>query len=223
MPDFKPLFGKILWDASGAEIEAESLRRIDSECPTRPFSGAEWIVARRVIHASADFSLLSNLRFIGSPIRAIRSALSSGAAIFCDSNMIKAGLSVERLRKLNAGYSKDSILCHMADADVSAEAARLKISRALLSVRKAKSKLNGAVVLIGNAPLALAEIVRLHVEEGIKPAVVIGMPVGFVNVVESKELLFAAEIPCISIEGRRGGSPLAVAALHGAIEDLETE
>jgi precorrin isomerase len=95
-----------------------------------------------------------------------------------------------------------------------------KLSRALLAVRKAKDFLSGAVALVGNAPLALAEIVRLREKEGIKPAAVIGMPVGFVNVVESKDLLFASDIPYISIEGRRGGSPLAVAALHGAIEGL---
>jgi len=214
----KTLFEKVLWNASGPEIEAESLRRIEAESPSRPFSGREWAVARRVVHASADFSLLESLRFRGSPVEAIWAALREGAPLFCDSNMIKAGLSVERLRKLNKSYSKDSILCSIADQDVAEEAAREKLSRALLSVRKRKASLEGAVALIGNAPLALAEIVRLHVEEGLRPAAVIGMPVGFVNVVESKELLFATEIPYISIEGRRGGSPLAVAALHGAIE-----
>ncbi len=223
MPFDKTLLDKILWDASGPEIEAESLRRIEEETPSRPFAGEEWTVARRVVHASADFSLLETLRFSGSPVDAIRAALSKGAPVFCDSNMIKAGLSVERLRKLNKGYSKDSILCSIADHDVAAEAAASHVSRALLSVRKRKASLEGAVVLIGNAPLALAEIVRLHVEEGLSPAAIIGMPVGFVNVVESKELLFATRIPYISIEGRRGGSPLAVAALHGAIERMGAE
>lgn len=219
MSEMAALLSKISWSASGAEIEAESLRRIEAEAPCKPFSGAEWTVARRLVHASADFSLLDLLRFDGDPVDAIRKALSLGAPIFSDSNMIKAGLSVERLRKLNKSYSKDSLLCHIADPDVAAEASTRKLSRALLSVRKAKGHLHGSVALVGNAPLALAEIVRLSETEGIKPAVVIGMPVGFVNVVESKALLFASGIPYISIEGRRGGSPLAVAALHGAIED----
>ena len=218
MPDWETLFSKISWTASGSEIEAESMRRIEAETGSSPFSGAEWRVARRIVHASADFSLLGSLRFKDSPVDRIRAALSAGAPIFCDSNMIKAGVSIEKLKRFNSAYCRDFLLCLISDSAVAEQAAREKLSRALLAVRKAKASLHGAIVLVGNAPLALAEVVRLRETEGIKPAAVIGMPVGFVNVVESKELLFASDIPYVSIEGRRGGSPLAVAALHGALE-----
>lgn len=219
MKDFDiALFEKISWDMPGADIEKESFRRIEEEAERGNFSTEEWRVARRLIHASADFSITENLVFNGDPVAICLNALREGAAIYSDSNMIKSGVSVPKLKKFNPVYERESIQCYIADADVAEKAKEKNISRALASVEKAGKILNGAIVLIGNAPLALAGIIKLTVEKGIRPAVIIGMPVGFVNVVESKELLMAADIPYITITGRRGGSPWAVATLHGAME-----
>ena len=103
--------------------------------------------------------------------------------------------------------------------DVAEDAEKHRTTRALASLKKAETILDGAIVLIGNAPLALAGIAKLCFEKNIRPAVIIGMPVGFVNVVESKALLSKTDIPHITIEGRRGGSTLAVAALHAILEN----
>jgi len=215
----RTLFDKVLWNMPGDEIERESFRRIEAEYKGPAFPPDEWRVVRRLIHTTADFGIAGLVKFGGDPFAACRAALSAGAPIYCDSNMIRSGISVDKLRRFNPSYSREKLVCHIADPDV-AEIARAEgISRALASVRKARSLLGGSIVLVGNAPLALAGIVRLAVEEGIRPAVVIGMPVGFVNVVESKALLCASDLPYVTVSGRRGGSTLAVAALHAMMEE----
>jgi precorrin isomerase len=213
------LFDKVLWDMPGLEIEQESFRRIEAEMGETALTGHELKVARRLIHTTADFSIADNLRFSHNPVTATRNALSNGAPIYSDSNMIKSGISVAKLKKFNPNYTRDSIHCYIADPDVAELAKKNNQSRALSGLQKAKAILPGSIVLTGNAPLALAGIVRLYIEEGIKPAIIIGMPVGFVNVLESKELLAATDIPFVMLEGRRGGSPLAVATLHAMMED----
>ncbi len=210
----------IRWGMTAAEIEAESFRIIEKEFPDRPFKGPEWNVARRLIHTTADFSICEKLVFRNNPIKAGLEAVSGGAAIYCDSNMIKSGISVAKLKAFNPDYSKNSIHCYIADSDVAEMAEKDGTTRALASLKKAEKILDGAIAMIGNAPLALAGIAKLHFEKGIMPALVIGMPVGFVNVVESKILLSKTEIPYIMIEGRRGGSTLAVATLHAILENI---
>jgi precorrin isomerase len=217
--DKKIEFDQILWDHSGPGIEQESFKRIDDEIGTHNFSEEEWHVARRLIHTTADFSIVDTLQFRNNPIVAILTAIRSGALIYSDSNMIKSGISVAKLQKFNPNYTRDSIHCYIADEDVAELAKKRHITRALASIEKADTRLEGAIVLIGNAPLALARLIKLYVDKGIRPAAIIGMPVGFVNVVESKELLAQTDIPHIVIEGRRGGSPLSVATLHGAMEN----
>lgn len=211
----------IKWNMDAAQIEAESFRIIEMEILNRPFKGSEWNVARRLIHTTADFSICDNLVFRNSPIDAGLKALAAGAGIYCDSNMIRSGISVQRLKMANPSYCKDSIHCYIADSDVAEMAKKAGTTRALASLNKAGKILDGAIVLIGNAPLALAGIVKLHLEKKITPALIIGMPVGFVNVVESKVLLSKTDIPHIMIEGRRGGSTLAVATLHAILENIE--
>ena len=131
---------------------------------------------------------------------------------------VRAGLSIERLKRLNPGYGPESLHCHISDQDVIDRAKLEGHTRALCSAEKARPMLDGAIVLIGNAPLALARIARYALEEGVRPALVVGMPVGFVNVVESKELLAQCDVPQIVLEGRRGGSALAVTTLHAVME-----
>ncbi len=214
------LFDKILWDMPGLDIEKESFRRIEAELGKTNLTGDELRVARRLIHTTADFSIVDNLRFSKNPTEVTQTALKNGATIYSDSNMIKSGISVPKLQKFNPDYTRDSIHCYIADPDVAELAKKNRQSRALSGLKKAESILDGAIVLTGNAPLALAGIVRLYVEKGIKPAIIIGMPVGFVNVLESKELLAATDIPYVMLAGRRGGSPLAVAALHAMMEEF---
>ncbi len=214
----------VRWHLNAAEIEAESFRIIEQECTLHESMPLEqWRVARRLIHTTADMSIVQHLRFQHDAIASAKEALLRKAPIFCDSNMIKAGLSLARLQVVNPTYTKDDLYCHIADPDVCAEAKRLGTTRALCSAEKARPILHGAIVLIGNAPLALARITRYILEENIRPALVIGMPVGFVNVIESKELLSTCPVPHILLEGRRGGSALAVTTLHAIMEYFTDE
>ncbi|MBI4667158.1 MAG: precorrin-8X methylmutase [Nitrospinae bacterium] len=207
------------------EIEAMSFAAIDREAPSHNFPPDEWLIARRMIHTTANFTLAGALRFSKDAICSAVKALRAGAAIYSDSNMIKSGVSVARLQSVNANYTKEKIVCHVADADVAAESKNTGLPRSLFAARKAKDILNGGVALFGNAPVALMELNRLILEEGVRPALVVAMPVGFVHVVESKEELMSLGVPYIALEGRLGGSPLAVSVIHSlcalAVADKE--
>lgn len=199
---------------TGAAIEAASLKIIDLEAPKHTLSACEWAIARRMIHASADFSITSNISFHCGAVRAGISALQKGAFIYTDANMARSGISLERLRSVNSLYSDNSILCYIADHEVAEKSTQTGLPRSLFALHKAKSQLDGSIVAIGNAPIALLELNRLIIEEGIRPALVIGFPVGFVHVTESKKELLNLAVPAIVLRGRRGGSPLTVAAIH---------
>lgn len=199
---------------SGEEIETESLRIIDEEAPAHNFTGGQWHVVRRMIHTTADFSLMGVTRFSPDAVQAGIEALRRGKPLYVDSNMIRSGLSMLRLRSVSKEYSPAAIACHVADGDVVEEARRTGLPRSLHAVRKARKILDGSIAVFGNAPIALLELNRLIWEEGIRPALVIGMPVGFVHVVESKDELMNAGVPFVTVTGRRGGSPLAVSAIH---------
>ena len=217
-------FDNITWNASGAWIEEESFRRIEEEVDKSRFSPEEWRVARRLIHTTADFSIVDGLTFSNNPIEAGINALRQGVPIYSDSNMIRSGISIAKLQRFNKNYSRESIHCYVADPDIAEIAKNENITRALAGIRKAKDIIDGGIFLCGNAPLALAGTVKMVVEENVKPELIIGMPVGFVNVVESKELLSMLDnIPYITLTGRRGGSTLAVAALHAIMETFFAE
>ena len=198
----------------GAAIEARSLATIDREAPRHGFTPGEWAVVRRMIHATADFALAEWTRFSPGAVAAAVAALRRGSAIYADSAMIRAGLSRARLRACSPQYATAEILCHVADEDVAREAAGAGLPRSLFAVRKARRQLQGAIAVFGNAPVALLELNRMMTEENVRPALVIGMPVGFVHVVESKQELTEMDVPWIVVEGRRGGSTLAVAAMQ---------
>lgn len=199
---------------SGVEIERRSFAAIDAEADCSGFTDAQWQVVRRLIHTTADFSLAEQIRFSDDAFSSCAAALQREDTLYADSNMIRSGLSVARLQQISPGYERESILCHVADADVASQARNSGLPRSLFAVRKAAPHLDGGIILIGNAPVALLELNRLILEEGVRPALVIGMPVGFVHVQESKEELKNTGVPYIVINGRRGGSPLAVACLH---------
>ena len=200
---------------SGPDIEARSFEIIDREAPDRcGFAADQWEVVRRLIHTTGDIGLAPLVRFSADAIASGIAALRRGAPIYADSNMIRSGLSLARLRSVCPEYAPGSIACHVADRDVADEAEAKGLPRSLFAIRKAKAQLDGGIAVFGNAPVALLELNRMIVEEGVRPALVIGMPVGFVHVVESKEELAMLGVPFVGIEGRRGGSTLAVATLH---------
>jgi precorrin isomerase len=199
---------------TGESIEAASLEIIDRETPRHSFSVLEWAITRRMIHASADFSLIPNIKFHCGAIKAGIDALRKCANIYTDANMARYGINMNRLKAVNPSYSSESVLCYVADEEVAKESKRINLPRSLLALRKAKSQLNGSIIAIGNAPIALLELNRLIIEEEISPALVIGLPVGFVHVVESKNELLGLKVPAIVLSGRRGGSPLSIAVIH---------
>lgn len=212
----------IRWDLGSEEIEQESFCIIETECDylRDKLPLEEWRVARRLIHTTGDVHIADRLSFCFKPIESALQAIQAHAPIFCDTNMVRSGISLPRLQKVNPTYKIEDIRCYIDDPDVKERSQREHLTRALCSVEKARPWLDGALVLIGNAPLALGRIVKYIQEDNIRPAVVIGMPVGFVNVVESKILLSQCKnIPQIVLEGRRGGSPLAVAAFHAILEE----
>lgn len=211
----RTLFAK---PVAGEEIEARSLAAVDELAPAHGLRPEEWAVLRRMIHATADFSLVGETRFTPGAVESGMAALRAGAPIYVDSNMIRAGLSLARLGAVSPKYGSDKLLCHVADADVAAESRAGGLPRSLYAVRKAGKSLDGAIVAFGNAPVGLLELNRLVIEEGLRPALIIAMPVGFVHVVESKDEALSLGVPCIAVSGRRGGSTLAVSAIHALCE-----
>jgi precorrin-8X/cobalt-precorrin-8 methylmutase len=199
---------------SGPEIEARSMEIIDREAPAHPFGPGEWQIVRRMIHTVGDFGIIEAVRFSPDAVEAGVKALRGCRPIFTDSNMIRTGISLARLRGVCGFYRRESVICHVADEDVARKARRSGLPRSLHAVQKAKPLLEGAIVLIGNAPVALMEVSRMIIEEGLGPSLVVALPVGFVHVVESKEELMALGVPFIATAGRRGGSPLAVSVIH---------
>jgi precorrin-8X/cobalt-precorrin-8 methylmutase len=203
----------------GRSIEDGSFAIIDAEAGAHEFAPSEWQVVRRVIHATADFEFKTLMRFSPEAVRAGITALKGGCNVIADVKMILAGLNEERL----ASYGCKTH-CFISDEDVIASAKSANSTRAIEAMRKAHrlGLLDGAVVAVGNAPTALIELARLVKEEGARPALVIGVPVGFVSAAESKEIALASPAPHIVARGRKGGSTIAVAIIH-ALLLLSTE
>ncbi|MFH1114145.1 MAG: precorrin-8X methylmutase [Pseudomonadota bacterium] len=199
---------------SGEAIEARSFEIIDKEARSERFTGDQWQVVRRMLHTTADFGLIETVKFSDDAVDSAVSALQSGRPIFADSNMIRTGISLARLKQVCPTYAADDVVCYVADPGVAQEARERGLPRSLFAVRKARPILHGGIVLFGNAPVALMELNRMIIEEGVRPALVVAMPVGFVHVVESKNELMSLDVPYVAIAGRRGGSPIAVSVVH---------
>jgi precorrin-8X/cobalt-precorrin-8 methylmutase len=195
--------------ALGRAIEDDSFAVVDREVGPHDHSRAEWEIVRRIIHATADFEFKWTTRFGNDAVASGCAALRRGAPIVVDVKMIRVGLSAPRLQAFGC-----EVHDFIDDEGVIARAKEAATTRAVEAMRAARPLLHGGIVAIGNAPTALLEIVRLHREEGLTPALVLGMPVGFVNAAESKELLMTTAIPHVVTRGRKGGSTIAVAALH---------
>lgn len=199
------------------EIERESMRIIAEELSQRGISLPEEnaAVIKRVIHTTADFDYAENLRFTPKAVEKGIAALKSGVTIITDTNMAKAGISGAGLKKLNC-----EVHCFIAGGGVAETARQKGVTRAAASMEKAAEEHPGAVLAVGNAPTALLRICGL-IEEGLRPALVIGVPVGFVNVVESKQQIFKVcqefEVPCIVSMGRKGGSNVSAAICNALL------
>ena len=192
------------------EIEAESFRIIDSEVPEpRIFEGEKWQIVRRMIHTTADFELLDLVRFHENAIENGINALRNGATIVTDTEMAKRGMPVRRLDPLGC-----SVRCLMNDERVVERAHNEGITRAKAAVDIAVNEIKPKIYVVGNAPTALIRLVE-HCDNGnAAPTLVVGMPVGFVNAAESKDLLMSRDIPYIAIKGRKGGSALAASVIN---------
>jgi len=203
----------------GRSIEDGSFAVIDREAGPHSFNPSQWQVVRRVIHATADFEYKSLIHFHPEAIRAGLGALRAGRPILVDVKMISAGLNTARL----AAYGS-SLHSFISDDDVIAEAQAANTTRAAEAMRKAHrlGLLSGSIVAVGNAPTALLEVARLVRENDARPALIIGVPVGFVSACESKEAVLSLWVPSIVSKGRKGGSPIAVAVIH-ALLALSTE
>ncbi len=203
---------------SGAAIEARSFEIIDAALSNYSFDAAfgdgEREVVRRMVHTTGDLELASAVRFAPEAIASGVAALRRGCHLIVDANMIRAGLSLSRLRSACYSFDADRIHCYIADPEIAEEANRAGLPRSLFAMRKARPLLDGSIVVFGNSPVALLELNRLIFEEGVRPSLVIGFPVGFVHVIEAKEELQRTGVPFVTLDGRRGGSPLAVAAIH---------
>lgn len=201
-----------------ADIERTSMAIITQELDEMGIDLApdEAPVIKRVLHTSADFDYAKNLVFTPNAVRLATDALRRGGqTIITDTNMAKAGISrmgMERLR--------NQALCFMADPDIAQRAKDQGSTRAVAAMQKAARDYPGAILAVGNAPTALFEIVR-QMERGLRPALVIGVPVGFVNVVEGKEAVLAAcrryAVPAIVALGRKGGSNVAAAICNALV------
>ncbi|WP_047150410.1 precorrin-8X methylmutase [Aneurinibacillus tyrosinisolvens] len=201
--DFKPL------TVQPQEIEGKSFEIITEELGPHPFTEEQYPVVQRVIHASADFDLGRSLVFHPDAIEAGIRAIREGCKVVADVQMVQVGISKPRIEKFGG-----SVHVYISDPDVMEEAKRLNTTRAIIATRKAVKEADGGIFAIGNAPTALLELIRLVKEGQAKPGLVIGVPVGFVSAAESKEELAKLDIPFITNIGRKGGSPVAVAALN---------
>ncbi len=193
-----------------AEIEKLSFEIIDGLVPApRPFNGEAWAVARRLIHTSGDVDILKDLVLPESAVSAGIEALKNGADIFTDTQMARVGISSSRLRAFGSGAS--CLLDQPGVCDMSREQG---ITRSRAAVLLARKRLGGSIVVIGNAPTSLEALLEILEQGAPAPALIIGMPVGFVNATESKDALYRSRWPHLSLRGRKGGSTMAAAVVN---------
>ena len=176
------------------EIEARSMAIIEAEMPEGNWTPGELAVVKRCIHTAADFDYASNLYFSDGAVELAVNLMKSGRGftIVTDTNMALAGVNKAALKQLNG-----TVRCFMADPDVAAEAKERGVTRAIVSMERAATLAGPVIFAIGNAPTALIRLYEMMQKGEIHPDFIIGTPVGFVNVVESKELICQSSVPCI--------------------------
>ncbi|MBQ3287185.1 MAG: precorrin-8X methylmutase [Firmicutes bacterium] len=172
-------------------------------------------VVKRVIHTTADFDYVKNLVFSENAVQKAKEALLGGCDIVTDTQMARSGINKTILARLGG-----EVHCFMADADVAAEAKERGVTRAFVSMEKASRLEKPVMFAIGNAPTALIAIDELIKAGRLSPKLIIGVPVGFVNVVESKELIISSGVPHIVARGRKGGSNVAAAIVNALLYQI---
>lgn len=191
------------------DIEDASMRIIDAEAGAHSFSADQWAIVKRIIHATADFEVMTSIRFHPDAIAAGVAAIKKGSPLYADTEMLAVAIRDNMQRQFGC-----SVICHVADPDVKKASRTTGTTRSILAVQKAAPLLSCGIIAIGNAPTALAEVITLCQKGAIKPNLVIGMPVGFVGAAESKNLLYSSGIVCITMLGRKGGTPATVAVIN---------
>ena len=201
------------------EIENKSFEIIAPHLKNLNLSAEETKIYSRIIHAAGDVEYAPIIKISATAIESAKNAIQHGANIFTDVEMVRTGINKRVLKKFGG-----EVFCKVADDEVKNFAAQEKITRSMAAMRTFGKDLNNSVVAIGNAPTALFEVLRLVREEKIFPAVIIGVPVGFVGAADSKaELASQNEVPFITVEGTKGGSPIAVAAVNAILYLLDND
>ena len=191
------------------EIEAKSMETITKELNGRTWPEPEFSIVKRCIHTSADFDYADNLCFSKDAAKIGVEALKNGADIVTDTKMAMSGINKNRLSAFGG-----TVHCFISDPDVIEEAKARGCTRSTVCMEKGAKLGKPTIFVIGNAPTALIELHRLINEEGLKPALIVGVPVGFVNVVEAKELIMTDDVPYIVAKGRKGGSNIGAAIIN---------
>ncbi|MDR0508758.1 MAG: precorrin-8X methylmutase [Candidatus Methanoplasma sp.] len=186
------------------EIEKKSMETITSELNGRTWPEPKFSIIKRCIHTSADFDYADNLVFSKNAENIGVGLIRKGATIVTDTKMAASGINKNRL----ASYGGE-IKCFISDDDVVAEAKARNCTRATVSVERASNVKGPLIMAVGNAPTALIALYDMVKKDKIRPGLIIGVPVGFVNVVESKEMIMELDIPYIVAKGRKGGSNIA--------------
>ncbi|HKM00584.1 MAG: precorrin-8X methylmutase [Tissierellia bacterium] len=197
-------------------IEKRSFEIISEEIGSLKLDSQEEPIIKRVIHTSADFDYLDNLCFSQNAISKAKAAIKNGATIVTDTNMALAGIN-----KKTASKYKVEVKCFMAEEDVAKEAIERGETRATISMERAANIKGPIIMVIGNAPTALIKLYELIKDGKFKPEVIIGVPVGFVNVIEAKELIMTLDnMEYIVAKGRKGGSNIAAAICNALLYNI---
>jgi precorrin-8X/cobalt-precorrin-8 methylmutase len=190
---------------------------IDSEIGPHSYSPDEWTIVKRIIHSTADFDFAreNKVIFHKDAIKSAIDALQNGCSIVVDVNAVTGGFNKDNLKKFG-----NQVICNISDPQVAEEAKKLNKTRAQTSMRLSAKQMNNGIVAIGNAPTALLEVIQMIKQGMTSPALVIGIPVGFVCAVESKDDLRATNVPYITNLGRKGGSSCASAIINALFKIL---
>lgn len=191
------------------EIERESFRIIDSLAGQNYFNEMEWKIVQRIIHATADFDFVETVKFHPLAIESGVNAIKNNCAIVFDTQMAFQGASKKNIKKFG-----NKTHCFIADEDVAFHAEKRRQTRSVIAMEKAANVLNNGIAVIGNAPTALFTLIELINQKKVRPALIIGVPVGFVGAKESKDALMTIDTPYITAVGNKGGTPVAVSALN---------
>lgn len=194
-------------------IENRSMEIIAPYLDKLKLSADETKLYSRMIHASGDVGYADIIRTGKGVIESMKKALLNGCNIFTDVEMVKTGINKRKLSSMGG-----EVFCKVADSAIAVQAKEAGITRSMAAMRSFGENLNGAIVAIGNAPTALFEVIRMMEEDNIRPAAIVGTPVGFVGAAESKKTLAQRSlVPYITTEGPKGGSPIAVSCVNAVM------